>query len=161
MDFDMEQWVRRILLSSMSYQNDIDIIDKKIEGLVFGGADAQTAMEAVIGLMERKRRVVALRVITADMLAALSPRRRVVLAGRYIYEKTCADAAAGACLSVREYFRAHDAAISECAGYLTERGCGAQWFERYYGGEGWMSGGASRRHRSGGERLAEGGRIAL
>jgi hypothetical protein len=122
----------------MSLTKNVNIIDKKIEYLVFSGEDTQSSIDGVIVLMERKRRAVALRTIVTDMLNALNPRGREILVGRYIFEKTCAAVASDAGLTVRMYFKVHDSAIAECADYLQSRGCKPQWFERFFGDEAWI-----------------------
>ena len=145
MDFDTEYWVRSILVSHMGLEKNVKIIDKRIEYHVFAGGDTLSLFDEIIRLTERKRRIVALRVIVTEMLNSLTPKRRALLGDRYIYEKTCAEAAEEAGISLRQYFPAHDAAIKECAEYLTERGCTAQWFGRYYGGEAWITDPLNRR----------------
>ncbi|GHU99300.1 hypothetical protein FACS1894211_04460 [Clostridia bacterium] len=138
MDYEMEHWVRLVLNSTMSLTKNVGILDKQIEFLVFNHTDTQNSIDSVIDLMERKRRVVALRTVVTDMLSSLAPRRREVLVGRYIFEKTCAAVALDTGLNLRYYFKVHDEAIRECAGFLYERGLSPQWFEHYYGDEDWI-----------------------
>jgi hypothetical protein len=156
--FETEMWVRAILGANMQLMKTVRGLDKKIEKTVFDYSyDTRAAMELIVDIMERKKRLLALRTVITEMLSGLSPRRREALIRRYIYVRSFPAAAAECGMSLRGFFRLHDGALNESAVYLGERGCDARWFDLHYGGEGWLRSAAAIRPRNIGESAPVGG----
>ena len=133
MDYETKYWVKKALSAQRSLKDDVDDINSDIDDMIYDEENTYKAMQSIIVLMERKRRLLALRTIVTETLSEITPKYRELLAGRYLHFKTCDAVADGLCIWKRQFFRDHDAAVRECAAYLDKRGCTAKWFARYYG----------------------------
>ena len=135
-------WAKALLLCNRSFGRVIGELDVAMDTLAVcsaaGTRDAFAVMEHAADIIQRKQRILNLKIITRDMLHSLPGAERRLLARRYITGSSAERISRDDGIGLRTFYRRLDAALALCGGYLKRKDYDNAYFEGRYGGEGWI-----------------------
>ncbi len=139
---DHFMWTKTLILCSRSLKRVTENIDIAMENVAMSRGsntrDTYALVQKAIDVIERKKRIINLRVITNDMLKSIPLEKRHILSCRYFLGDSMAAIAAAGGISIRSAYRRLNAAIQACADHLLCMGFDSAYLEKTYGGERWM-----------------------
>lgn len=134
-EFDRKVWACTVLLAVKKLDIWISSLDSDAKNLAaYSFWDRGISFDKVLDITERKRRLIALRLLIKDVLRELSAGRKSALLG-YFGGTTIERVAQERKISLRTAYREVCRGINEVVGGLNRRGCNADWFVKNWGNE--------------------------